>query len=193
MAKAKKKAAKKGSTEATKAPETTRRASTSSMTGKARIETKLSAKMICGVIASLFADDAQDGDEVELFTIYGEANTTVVKDTTFGESTGLVGRFRAIRALDGKVFQAQKAYLPNVATELAVATLRELQEKVKKAEAAGQVVSAAGLEFALKVGARKDSTVNVGYRYIVEPLMQEQSDLFSRLEASLPMLPAPRD
>lgn len=188
MAKAKKKAKAKtnGETAALKrAPRTTGGA------GSARIETKLSAKMICGTVAALFPEDAQDGDEIELFTIYGEATTTIAKDTSFGESIGLVGRFRAIRASDGKLFQAVKAYLPNVATEIAVVTLKDLQEKVKAAQAAGQPTSGAGLEFALKVGARKDSTVNVGYRYTCEPLMREESDLFSRLESTL-ALPAPK-
>lgn len=184
MAKTKKKAKAKASAGPTRAP-------TGGTSGRARIETKLSAKMICGTVAAMFAEDAQDGDEIDLFTVYGEATTTIVKETSFGESTGLVGRFRAIRASDGKVFQAVKVYLPNVATEIAKITLGELQAKVKAAEAAGQQTAGAALEFALKIGARKDSSINVGYRYTCEPLMKEESDLFARLESTL-ALPAPK-
>lgn len=189
MAKAKKKAAKKASAEAPKRPQGPASGMRSTGGGKARIETKLSTKMIVGAV--VFPEDAEDGYEMDLYTVYGEASGTKVGESTFGEWTALTGRFRAIRALDGKLFQAQKAFLPNVAREIAVETLNELQKRAKQAEASGQPVSSAALEFAIKVGARKDSSINVGYRYTCEPLVQEQSDLFARLESNLPLLAGP--
>lgn len=176
MAKAKKKASK----QAGKTDEPAKAKTRSIPPGRVGIENKLSTKMIVGIVK--FPDDAEDGHELDLFTAYGEAVAIKEGESTYGPWQALVGKFRAIRASDGKIFQSQKIFLPTVATELAVDTIRKLEKKAEAARAAGHPELSAAVEFVIKVGARKDSSIQAGYRYICEPLLNEQSDLFARLE-----------
>lgn len=74
---------------------------------------KISVKNVCGDIKA-----PAIGETVEKMVIMGYAKSTEIKKTTFGDSVGFHGDFKAIDVSTGEEFRSGVCYLPDVAENL---------------------------------------------------------------------------
>lgn len=135
---------------------------------------RLTAKTIIGKIE-------RPSKDVDLYTIFGVANNSDVKESTFGPSTRFLGNFRAVRASDGKVFRGPTCYLPEPVSSMLKAALDGRHPEAGTGEVKG-------IEFGFKVSitpadesVRKSTT---GYEYRTESLTEPvESDEMQALAA----------
>lgn len=132
---------------------------------------KLSAKNVVGNIVA-----PPIGVEKELLVLMGFVKSSEIKTTTFGDSTGFHGDFKAINVETGEEFRSGTCYLPDVASDLLANAL---------AASNGAVV-----EFGFKVSiigvkSKIDGEANK-YEYRCKPLMEaSENDPLAALEDRL--------
>lgn len=135
---------------------------------------KISVKNVCGELRG-DRKPKKDGGELMLMRIIGTARDTKVVSTTFGDSIGLLGNFRATAIETGQEFQSGTLFLPDLATNLIAPMLESNQE----------------VSFAFDIGAVYKETSATEYEYVVHPLLDQGGiDPLADLVAKLPSLPA---
>jgi len=141
---------------------------------------KLSVKNVCGDIKA-----PAPGVEQKMMIIMGFTKSSTIKPTTFGDSVGFNGDFKAIDMNTGEEFRAGVCYLPDVAESL-------LDNAMK--------ANAGVVEFAFEIaiiGVKGRTEGEVGkYEYRCKPLMKaSENDPMVELEARLQqgLLSAPKD
>jgi hypothetical protein len=138
-----------------------------------KIIKKLSVKGVCGKPVP-----PANGESKDLMNVIGNCQRTKVVTTTFGESVGLQGLFKAINLETGEAFRAGTAYLPDVALDLI------LGEMAKK--------DVESVDFAFTIGIVGDSELPTKYFYIAKPLLEaSESDPIAAIEARMTKQPAP--
>ncbi len=135
---------------------------------------KLSVKTVYGKIK--LPDDV---DSVDIMRIIGVANATKTVTTTFGDSTGLKGQFKATTPGDDNDYRASTAWLPDVIID-------EISLALSVAE--GEMPS---VQFAYDITAVRRDDLPIGYEYICTPLIKEENNPFENLEKKILTLAAP--
>lgn len=125
-------------------------------------------------------DSLTEGDSITLARVVGIANGYKNGQTDKGEFVLLLGEFTASNALNGKQFASAKAILPTFIAENFVPVLQQH----------------GNAEFAIEIGAKKDSNAVTGYVFTMRPLTQAKSSdrMAALLEAAskVPMPEAPK-
>lgn len=141
-----------------------------------KISKKLSAKTIIGNVKTL-VKDLNNGDTLELFTVFGQAVGTKTGSTNFGDWVSITGRFEAINSITGEVSQGYNLFLPELAQDMTVTAL---------ANAGGN------LELGFVIGVQAKEELPTGYEYTVRPLMEPvEDDALSRMRKQMHKLAAP--
>ena len=104
------------------------------------------------------------GETIPLFTLIGRALKTKNGKTQFGEWTGFVGIFEAVRQ-DGVKFRSSVTILREPFESLFADALRAAHEEGNRA----------GIEFALRFSVEHSEKGNTGYAYVVESLINEEA------------------
>lgn len=147
---------------------------------------KITSKVVCGGKVNIeklikFIEQPGNGREsvMPLYGLIGIASDFVPGQTDLGPFVKLLGQFKAVNHETGEEFRSGAAILPGAASDLVYGALRGL------GEAGGSI------EFALRVGVKRDETSAVGYVFVVEQVYTPQSqDALGALESRL-SLPAP--
>lgn len=122
---------------------------------------KLSVKTVRG--RPEFEKGSEDGTEISLMQIFGQATGTKGGTSTYGDWECLLGNFEATNMESGETFRAAQLFMPDVAHE-------PIAQAVKLA-------SNGSVDFAIEIIAVKDSESSVGYLYSMKPLISaEESD-----------------
>lgn len=119
----------------------------------------------------------------ELYKVVGVAQGIKAGESNYGGWECLTGRFRAIVAGSGEVFEAPRCFLPDVAHNMVADQLK---------------LGADSVEFGFSVQKVESSTSSCGYEYSVVPLIapSKESDPLERLFASAgitPQIEAPKE
>lgn len=147
---------------------------------------KITSKIVCGGKVNIeklikFIEQPGNGREsvMPLYGIIGIASDFVAGQTDLGAYVRLLGQFKAVNVETGEEFRSGAAILPGAASDLVFGALRGLGE------------SGGSIEFALRVGVKRDEASAVGYVFVVEQVYSPQSqDALGALEGRL-SLPAP--
>lgn len=142
---------------------------------------KISAKTLQSV-----PKDLKVGEKFEAYRVAGIATATKVAITSFGESVGLIGDFRAIGA-DGKTYGSGVAFLPKECTSPIAAEL---------ARQAAEGVQNIGVEFAVAIyatGIEPKTPGSSSYEWTFVPLIQQATEnraatLLAKTIESVPVL-----
>lgn len=132
---------------------------------------KLSAKHIIGNVKEFVAKIDKDGGELEAYRVFGKIVGIRSGQSTFGDWIMFKGQIEAI-SYDGETFRA---------TEVAIQ--EPMQTMLQSALAEHDSV-----EFAMVVSVKRRDDLEVGYEYIVSPLVEAQEDdaLAHLRQAALP-------
>ena len=129
-----------------------------------QILSKITMKAIVGDIKATLGDAAQ----IDLVKVYGVCTGSFVKPTTYGDSVGLKGEFKALNVATNEEFIAGVAYLPKSLTDLIA---NQISDEVTK------------VQFAFIVGAKAAPKSSVGYEFTVKPLLKvEKNDTLALIE-----------
>lgn len=118
---------------------------------------KISVAKLCGKIEA-----PKPGELRAVCTILGIADGFRLGESTYGEYTALLGRFRGIN-LKGEMSDAAVCFLPDVALDPIVRALNTQGENVS-------------IQFGYSILVRGDATSKTGYVYEVESLVEQSSD-----------------
>lgn len=140
---------------------------------------KLSVNKVIGgkpKIASIvkFFQENTTSPAMPLARFFGTANGTKHGVSDFGEWTCLTGQFRAVNLDTGETFDSGVCFLPDVAQDLIIGAL-----------------GSGSVDFAFDIGVVLDDDSATGYVYTASPLLQEENDPISRLEAKIAALALP--
>ena len=127
---------------------------------------KLTTKTILGKNP----DKPKDDEPVKLYTVMGTITGTKTGDTQYGTWISCTGNVLAIRASDRAEFVSGSVFLP------------EPYQSMMLGKLAGEGTQA--VDFACNVYIQKNDTP-IGYEYVAEPLMEDQSDPFSKFAGLL--------
>jgi hypothetical protein len=148
---------------------------------------KLSIKAIAGslktYVMARLADDYEgddklvNGQKLDVAQIFGIANGVKSGEGTYGTWYGFTGSHEGVNVLTGETFTSSNAFLPEVATDLMRAALKDHDE----------------LEYAFQITAVIDGDMKEGYSYNVTPLMQveERLDPLAAIKAKIAANSAP--
>lgn len=138
---------------------------------------KLSIKTVCG--RPEFEKGSEDGTEVKLMQIFGQATGTKGGTSTYGDWECLLGNFEATNMETGETYRAAQLFMPDVAHE-------PIAQAVK-------LTDNGSVDFAVEIVALKDSESSVGYVYSMKPLIQaaESDPLTALREKAMKQLAAP--
>jgi len=124
----------------------------------------------------------------QLYTVFGQTNSTETGTTNFGEWVGFIGDFEAVRTADGKRFKSNRLILQEPAQTLLMNALGA----VKRQDPAGSVT------FAFNVGKKTsqrwvDTNEGNSYEYTIESIIsvKKHDPLAHMRKALLPHLPRP--
>lgn len=155
---------------------------TAKATQKIKLVAKLSMKTVFGNARSALPEN--DGETSgPLVRIVGTAGSTKSGESNFGEWLAFIGQFQAVNLRTNESFRSGKLFLPSVAQDMLLGAMTS--------------VDAAGVEFAFDIGIRRNDSAQVGYEYVVVPLLDvSESDPCARLMKQLASdvataLPAP--
>jgi hypothetical protein len=120
---------------------------------------RISARDICGDVAKLVKDA---GQPIDLFHIYGLADGTKTKTTSYGDAVAITGMIEVVRCEDGEVLMGAVAYLPEPAGS-------SIAERVKAIKVQGENV-----QFAMTIGVKPDAKSSKGYVYTMKPFLKPE-------------------
>lgn len=144
-----------------------------------QIVKKITSKIVMGGkvdLEKLFEYGKAHGKDavMPLYGVIGIASGYTPGQTDLGPFVKLIGQFKAVNTATGDEFRSGAAILPGAASDLIYGTLKGL-------EASGGAV-----EFALRVGVKRDDSSPVSYVFVIEQLYQPQAqDALGNLERSL--------
>jgi hypothetical protein len=131
------------------------------------IVTKISVAKVCGKLK-------KPSEKTYIMQVFGIANGIKEGTSTYGEYQGLVGQFRAINIHTGDMFQGGECYLPNIALNLVLGALNDVNKSV---------------EFAFNIGIYPAENA-FGYEYCCDPLMAaSESDPLELMQKKISALP----
>jgi hypothetical protein len=151
-------------------------------TATRQIVKKITTKVVLGGkpdLEKLFAYAKEHGDDavMPLYGIIGIASDYTAGQTDMGAFVKLIGQFKAVAHEGGAVFRSGACILPGAASDLIFGALRAADSHA--------------VEFALRIGIKKDKTAATSYVYVVEQVYQPQAqDALGNLERALT---APKD
>lgn len=147
--------------------------------GAMNIVRKLSPKTICGTIE-------KPEKQVHLFTVSGIAQDTKEKETNFGPSTALLGKFLATRA-DGAEFSAATLYLPEPMNSHIANAVKSAQSQYLAEADGGGKPALPMVQFALRISVKPQADQTRGgrgYEYVTEAIVvPEARGVFDDLRA----------
>jgi hypothetical protein len=150
--------------------------------GKRTIVKKITSKSVAGKISleKLIAHNtANPGSVMPLYGVIGLAADFVAGQSEHGPYVRLLGQFKAINVETGEEFRSGACILPGAASDLVFGALRGLGE------------GGGSIEFALRVGVKRDETSAVGYVFVIEQVYEPtKQDAIGALESRL-SLPTP--
>lgn len=145
-----------------------------------KIVKKITAKVVSGGIDILklakFIDlpGNNDGSVMPLFNIIGQASDFTTGQSDYGPYVKLLGVFKAVNIDTGEEFRSGACMLPGSGNDMVYGALRGLGEQ------------GGAVEFAFRVGVKRDKSAGVGYAYDVEQVVVAgQADPLAALEKSL--------
>lgn len=147
-----------------------------------KLVSKLSMKSIFGnPRTALPANDKETSGP--LVRIVGTVGSVKSGESNFGEWLAFIGQFQAVNLKTNEVFRSGKMFLPTVAQDMLLGAV--------------QSVDSSGVEFAFDIGIMRDDEAQVGYQYVVVPLLEvSEADPCARLLAQVggaPQLEAPKE
>lgn len=150
-----------------------------------QIVKKITAKVVMGGKPSIeklirYMDQHGKDAVMPLFGIVGRCSDFTAGQSDFGPYVKLLGQFKAVNQETGEQFRSGAAILPGSANDLVYGALRGLGE------------GGGAIEFAFRVGLKRDESVAIGYVYVVEQVYNKaQDDALDDLERRLAGLPPP--
>jgi hypothetical protein len=148
-------------------------------TAARQIVKKITTKVVLGGkpdLEKLFDYAKEHGEDaiMPLYGIIGIASDYTAGQTDMGAFVKLIGQFKAVAHDGGAVFRSGACILPGAASDLIFGALRAAGEESR------------AVEFALRIGIKKDKTAATNYVYVVEQVYQPQAqDALGNLERSL--------
>ena len=138
---------------------------------------KISSKNIVTDLKAVVRSIEKDGGVREIYRILGIVSGFKDGESNFGAYTEFQGTFYATNCVSGEAFESGKCFLPD-----------PLPGMLK-----GALSNADSVEFALAVSIKRRDELNIGYEYLVAPLVETRTaDPLAHLkQAALGMLPAP--
>ncbi len=133
---------------------------------------KISIKGVAGKPEFTGEDDKES---VLVMRIIGIATGVKTVVTTFGESTGLRGSFRAYDN-SGKEYQAPIAWLPDVVIDTVTAAMSMTGNELP------------AVQFGFDIYAVKDDKSNIGYVYNCVPIVDSGPDQLDEIAQTIPAM-----
>lgn len=132
---------------------------------------KITAKIVCGKPDKKEIINS-DGDPIWMMTVYGNTHRSIAGETDYGPYLKFRGKFEAVNIVTGELFTSMNLILPPIAEELVEDALT--REGVSS------------VDFALKVGVRRDDDAISGYQWVAESVTEtEGEDPVARMRAKL--------
>ncbi len=132
---------------------------------------KITARIVCGK-PDKKAIINSEGDPIWLMTVYGNTHRSIPGETDYGPYLKFRGKFEAVNIETGEMFTSMNLILPPIAEELVEDALT--REGVSS------------VDFALKVGVRRDDEAISGYQWVAESVTEtEGEDPVARMRAKL--------
>lgn len=126
----------------------------------------------------------EEGEKRAICVFYGEARSSKIGQTQFGDFLKFSGNFGAVNMKTGERFRSGSLILPAIMENI-------LDSAIKETEGA--------VQFAIEVGVKYSEKGNTGYEYTVRPLLEpSENDPLLMLESKvgqlvkLPALAAPK-
>lgn len=138
---------------------------------------KLGSKQILGNVGKVVKEKIEnDGEVLNMYSLFGMANGIKTGSSTYGEWTALVGQMEAINHITGDSYAATVCFVPEPLCSILVNALRENDS----------------VEFAFQVSVKRRDDLERGYEYIVTPIIESrQSDPLQLMrEKAMAALPA---
>lgn len=137
---------------------------------------KITTKVVAGKLsleALIEHNTAHPGTVMPLYTLYGIASDMTAGETALGPYVKILGQFKAVN-VKGETFVSGCAIIPGAGSDLIASAVKSLGD------------NGGNIEFAFKIGAKRDLASAVGYVYEVEQMQQPgQSDPLAALENRL--------
>lgn len=136
---------------------------------------KLSVKTVCG------KPKAPESNEPKyLMEVFGVAMGVKRGESNFGPWYAFTGTFQAVNMETGKVARSGVLFLPSIAGDLLLPAVSSEKNQ--------------GVEFAFRIGVKRDESSTIGYTYIAEPLMPvSENDPIELLSRKMQALPSPEN
>ena len=131
------------------------------------LQKKISIAKVFGKVNAATLAKAEEG-KIVVMRVFGTASGVKTGVSDYGDWSALSGMFRAINPVTGETFDSGVCFLPDVALDLIVGQLNS---------------GAASVDFAFDVLAALDESSAVGYSYRAVPIIQQENNPISRLEA----------
>lgn len=141
------------------------------MSKQVEIVNKISIKKICGR-----PHPPKDDKPVYLMEIFGIATGVKTGTSNYGDWTAFTGTFQALNIETRKIYRSGKLFVPQIIENLILPALENSDS----------------VEFAFRIGIRKDETSATGYTYIADPMLPvAENDPIELLSRKLSALPSP--